>query len=68
MDEILNRIDEYINVKERNDAIASSLHECEDLDVAIDLFKNSNDKENTISSFSEKVRRKIEELINGGIL
>ena len=68
MKQLLEKIDKYIRIQEKKEAISLSLEMTTDLKKVIEMVKNSDDKERTISMFSEDVRQQIQELVDGGIL
>jgi ribosomal protein S20 len=68
MKQLLEKIDKYIRIQEKKEAISLSLEMTTDLKKVIEMVKNSDDKERTISMFSEDVQKQIQDLIDGGIL
>lgn len=68
MKEILNKIDGYLDIQDRQDAISLSLKESGDLKDIIEIVKKSSDREKIISIFSSDVQQQIRKLIEGGIL
>jgi hypothetical protein len=68
MKRLLETIDKYIEIQEKKESISLSLDMSADLKQIIEMVKNSNDREKTISIFNKEVQGKIQELIDGGIL
>lgn len=68
MKEILNKIDGYLEVKEKSDAISLSLKEDSDMKDIIEIVKKSSEREKIISIFDNDVQEQIRKLIEGGIL
>jgi DNA-directed RNA polymerase subunit H (RpoH/RPB5) len=68
MEQLLEKIDKYLVIQEKNDAIALSLKSNGDLKDIIEIVRKSNDKDKTLSMFNQEVREQIQKLIDGGIL
>jgi len=68
MRQLINRIDKYLSVQEKNEAISMSLKSNSDLKDIIEIVRNSDDKDKTLSIFNEEVKEQIHKLIDGGIL
>ena len=68
MKQLLEKIDKYITIQEKKDAIAMSLNPNSDLKDIIEIVKNSKDREKTLSMFNEQVRDQIQKLLDGGII
>ncbi len=68
MEQLLQKIDKYLVIQEKNDAISLSLKSNGDLKDIIEIVRKSNDKDKTLSMFNQEVREQIQKLIDGGIL
>lgn len=68
MEQLINKIDKYLSIQEKNEAILLSLKSNDDLKDIIEIVRNSDDKDKTLSMFNEEVKEKIHKLIDGGIL
>jgi hypothetical protein len=68
MELLLEKIDKYIEIQEKKEAIALSTDVSAYLEDIIDMIKKSSDREKAISMFSEEVQKQIQDLIDGGIL
>ncbi len=68
MELILEKIDKYLKVQEKKDAISLSLDSKGDLKDIIEIVRKSDDRDKTLSMFSKEVREQIQKLIDGGIL
>ena len=68
MELLLEKIDKYIEIQEKKEAIALSTDVSAYLVDIIDMIKKSSDREKAISMFSEEVQKQIQDLIDGGIL
>jgi hypothetical protein len=68
MTRLLEKIDKYLVVQEKKDAISLSLDSNSDLKDVIEMVRKSDDKEKTISMFSAEIQEEIRKLIDGGIL
>ena len=68
MKRLLETIDKYIEIQEKKELISLSLDESADFKQIVEIVKNSDDREKTISMFNKEVQQKIQDLIDGGIL
>jgi hypothetical protein len=68
MEQLLEKIDKYITIQEKKDAIDMSFNSNSDLKDIIEIVKNSKDREKTLSIFNEEIKEQIQKLIDGGIL
>jgi hypothetical protein len=68
MEQLLEKIDKYITIQEKKEAISLSLEMTTDLKNIIEMVKKSDDKEKTISMFNEEIQKQIHDLMDGGIL
>jgi hypothetical protein len=68
MERLLETIDKYIEIQERKELISISQDVSADFKQIVEIVKNSDDKEKTISMFNKEVQQKIQDLIDGGIL
>lgn len=68
MKQLLEKIDKYLLIQEKNDAISLSLNSNSDIRDIIEIVRKSDDREKTLSMFNDEVRVKIQKLIEGGIL
>lgn len=64
----MNKIDKYLTIKDRHDAISLSLKEDSDLKDIIEIIKKSSDREKIIYIFNDGIQEQIRKLIEGGIL
>lgn len=67
MIQLLNKIDRYLSIQEKKERIYSSFNDME-LEEAINIFKNSDNKDETLLLFSEEIKNKIIILKEGGII
>lgn len=68
MEQLLGKIDNYLEVQEKKDIISISLDSNRELTEVIELVRKSNDIEKTLSLFTPEIREQIEKLIEGGII
>jgi hypothetical protein len=68
MKQLLGKIDEYLRIQEEKDAIDVSLYSKKELTDIIELVRNSDDIEKTLSFFNSEVKEQIKKLIEGGII
>ena len=68
MIQLLEKIDKYLLIQEKNDAISLSLNESGDIKDIIEMVRDSNDRDKTISMFNDEIQDQIKKLIDGGIL
>lgn len=68
MEILLEKIDRYLTVQEKKDAISLSLDSSKDIKDIIEIVRKSDDRDKTLSLFNEDVREQIQKLIDGGIL
>lgn len=68
MEQLLTKIDKYLLIQEKNDAISLSLNPNTDIKDIVEIVRNSDDRDKTLSMFTQEVREQIQKLIDGGIL
>jgi len=68
MEQLLGKIDNYLEVQEKKDVISASLDTNKELTEVIELVRKSNDIEKTLSFFTPEIREQIQILIEGGII
>lgn len=68
MEELLSRMDNYLDTQKKKERIELSLNMSSDIKEVIELIKKSDDKEEILSLLDEDVRKEIEKLIEGGLL
>ena len=64
----MNKIDKYLAITDKNDAISLSLKEDGELKDIIEIVRKSSDREKIISIFNSEIQEQIRKLIEGGIL
>ena len=65
---IIDKIDKYLLIQEKSDAIAMSQNDNRDIKDIIEIVRKSSDKDKTISMFNDDAQEQIRKLIDGGIL
>lgn len=68
MEELLSRMDNYLDTQKKKERIELSLNMSSDIKEVIELIKKSDDKEEILSLLDEDVRKEIEKLIDGGLI
>jgi oligoendopeptidase F len=68
MEQLLGKIDNYLEVQEKKDVISASLDTNKELSEIIELVRKSDDMEKTLSFFSPEIKEQIQKLIEGGII
>lgn len=68
MERLLETIDKYIELQERKELIALSQDMSADFKQIVEIVKHSDDRKKTISMFNKEVQKKIQDLVDGGIL
>lgn len=68
MKQLLKKIDDYLDIQEKKEAILLSSNGDIDLDDMVEIIKNSDDINEELSLLDDDMRKKIEKLIEGGIL
>jgi len=68
MERLLETIDKYIEIQEKKELISLSQDMSADFKQIVEIVKQSDDREKTISMFNKEVQQKIQDLIDGGIL
>ena len=68
MEELLGRIDNYLDIQNKKERISESIYISSDIKEVIELVKKSEDRDKVLSLLDEDVRNKIEKLIEGGLL
>jgi len=65
---LLEKIDGYLSIQEKKDAISLSLNMGRDLEDIIEIIKKSNDKDKILSILDKDIREQVMKLIDGGIM
>ncbi len=68
MEELISKIDNYLDLQYKKERIEESLHVSSDLKEVIDLVKKSKDRESILCLLDRNVREEIQILIDGGLL
>ena len=68
MEQLLEKIDKYLLIQEKKESISLSHKPDEDLKDIIEIVRKSEDRDKTLSMFSQEVQEQIQKLIDGGIL
>jgi hypothetical protein len=68
MKQLLDKIDKYLLIQEKNEAILLSLKSNNNIKDIIEIVRKSDDRDKTLSMFDKEVREQIQKLIDGGIL
>jgi len=68
MEELLCRIDNYLDTQSKKERIEESLNISSDIKEVVELIKKSDNKEGILSLLDEDVKKEIEKLIEGGLL
>lgn len=68
MEQLLRKIDNYLEVQEKKDVISVSLDSNKELTEVIELVRKSDDIEKTLSFFTPEIQEQIRKLIEGGII
>jgi hypothetical protein len=68
MEQLMNKIDKYLAITDKNDAISLSLKEDGELKDIVEIVRKSSDREKIISIFNSEIQEQIRKLIEGGIL
>ena len=68
MKQLLEKIDKYLVIQEKNEEISMSLKSNPELKDIIEMVRKSDDIDRTISMFNKDMREKIKKLMDGGIL
>lgn len=68
MGNILENIEKYLLVSDKNEKLKNPYQNKMDLDEAISIFKNSKNKKKILLSFDEDIKEEVEKLISGGLL
>ena len=68
MEELISKIDNYLDLQDKKERIEESLHVSSDLKEVIDLVKKSKDRESILRLLDRNVREEIQILIDGGLL
>lgn len=68
MEQLLGKIDNYLEVQEKKDVISASLDTNKELSEIIELVRKSDDIEKTLSFFTPEINEQIQKLIEGGII
>lgn len=64
---ILNRINEYLDIKEKSEIISLSLNDSNFEDI-VEMIINSTNRDELISLLNEENKEKIKKLIDGNII
>jgi len=68
MEELIGRIDNYLDIQTEKERIEDSLYISSDIKEIIELVKKSDDKERILSLLDNDVREEIKKLIEGGLI
>ena len=68
MEELINKIDNYLNVQEEKECIDRSLLISSDIKEVIELIKSSDKPNEILKLLDRKVRIEVEKFIEGGLL
>jgi hypothetical protein len=68
MEELISRIDNYLDIQTEKERIEDSLYISSDIKEIIELVKKSDNKEDILSLLNKDVREEIKKLIEGGLI
>ena len=68
MEELLGRIDNYLDTQTKKERIEESLNIGSDIKEVIELLKKSDNKEEILSLLDKDVREQVKKFIDGGLL
>jgi len=68
MEELISRIDNYLDIQTKKERIEQSLHMSSDIKEVIELIKKTNNKDGILRLLDEDIRQEIEKLIDGGLI
>lgn len=68
MEELLGRIDNYLDTQTKKERIEESQNISSDIKEVVELIKKSDNKQGILALLDEDVREEIEKLIEGGLL
>ena len=68
MEELLGKIDNYLDMQDKKERIDESLHMSTDIKEVIELIKKSDNREGILRLLDKDVREEIQKLIDGGLL
>lgn len=68
MEELISKIDNYLDIQDKKERIEESLNISSDIREVIELIKRSDNKEGILRLLDEDIREKVEKLIDGGLL
>lgn len=68
MEELISRIDNYLDIQTKKERIEQSLHMSSDIKEVIELIKKTDNKDGVLRLLDEDIRQEIEKLIDGGLI
>lgn len=68
MEELLFKINNYLDIQDKKERIEESLNISSDIKEVIELIKKSSNKEGVLRLLNRDVREEVEKLIDGGLL
>lgn len=68
MEELLFKIDNYLDIQDKKERIEDSLNISSDIKEVIELIKKSSNKEGILRLLNPDIREEVEKLIDGGLL
>jgi len=68
MEELIDRISNYLDIQSKKERIEQSLHISSDIKEVIELIKKTDNKEGILRLLDENIREEIEKLIDGGLI
>jgi hypothetical protein len=68
MEELISRIDNYLDIQSKKERIEQSLYMSSDIKEVIELIKKTDNKDGILRLLDEKIRQEVEKLIDGGLI
>lgn len=68
MEELLSRMDNYLDTQKKKERIEEFLNMSSDIKEVIELIKKSDDKERILSLLDEDTKEEIKKLMDGGLI
>jgi len=68
MEELISRIDNYLDIQFKKERIEQSLYMSSDIKEVIELIKKTDNKEGILNLLDKNIREEIEKLIDGGLI
>ncbi len=68
MEELIDRISNYLDIQTKKERIEQSLYISSDIKEVIELIKKTDNKEGILRLLDENIREEIEKLIDGGLI